>query len=64
MTVNADKGFNYVDYNLELTAKGRKTLLKEDTSSAINESSNGKYYLPKGFYTVQIDTIKTKLEIK
>jgi photosystem II stability/assembly factor-like uncharacterized protein len=64
MTVDADKGFNYIDYNLELTDKGRKRLLKEDTSIDINKKSNGKYYLPKGFYTVEIDNSKTTFEIK
>ncbi len=62
--VDADKGFNYVDYNLEITSKGRKALLKENTSIDINEGSNGKYYLPKGVYTIQIDDKNTKLEIK
>jgi hypothetical protein len=64
MKVNVDKGFNYVDYNLELTKKGRKALMKENTSIDIDEKSNGKYYLPKGIYTVQISDAKTKLEIK
>ncbi|MBO6879545.1 glycosyl hydrolase [Winogradskyella sp.] len=64
MTVDADKGFNYVDYNLELTEKGKKALMKENTSVDISKASNGKYYLPKGLYTVQIDNAKTKLEIK
>ena len=64
MSVNADKGFNYVDYNLELTPKGRKALMKESTSIDINEANNGKYYLPKGIYIVKIDNAKTKLEIK
>ncbi|WP_299115562.1 glycosyl hydrolase [uncultured Winogradskyella sp.] len=62
--MNADKGFNYVGYNLELTEKGKKALMKEDTSIDIKEASNGKYYLPKGVYTIQIDNSKTKLEIK
>uniref|UniRef100_UPI00260917A0 VPS10 domain-containing protein n=1 Tax=Winogradskyella sp. TaxID=1883156 RepID=UPI00260917A0 len=30
MTINADKGFNYVDYNLELSEKERKALMKEN----------------------------------
>ncbi|MEO1031780.1 MAG: YCF48-related protein [Bacteroidota bacterium] len=64
MKVNADKGFNYIDYNLELTEKGRKALMKENTSIDINKASNEKYYLPKGVYTVEIDGSKTKLEIK
>ena len=64
MSVNVDKGFNYVDYNLELTKKGRKALMKENTSLDINEANNGKYYLPKGVYTIQVGNSKSKLEIK
>ncbi|WP_431157229.1 WD40/YVTN/BNR-like repeat-containing protein [Winogradskyella poriferorum] len=64
MSINADKGFNYLDYNLELTEKGRKALMKENTSIDVNKASNGKYYLPKGTYTVMINNSKTKLEIK
>ncbi|WP_411894103.1 VPS10 domain-containing protein [Winogradskyella sp. A2] len=64
ISFEADKGFNYLDYNLEITEKGRKALMKENTSIDINESSNGKYYLPKGIYTVKIGDANTKLEIK
>ena len=64
MNVKVDKGFNYVDYNLELSAKGRKALMKENTSIDINKASNGKYYLPQGTYTLQIDNAKTELKIK
>ena len=62
--VNVDKGFNYVDYNLELTKKGRKSLMKEDTSIDINEASNGKYYLPKGNFKVKIGDSESQFEIK
>jgi hypothetical protein len=64
MSVNVDKGFNYVNYNLELTNKGKKALMKEDSKLDFKETGNKKYYLPKGVYTVQIDNAKTKLEIK
>lgn len=62
--VDADKGFNYVDYDLTLTDNGRKALLKEDGSLKIDPSKNGKFYLPKGTYTIQIGDQKTKLDIK
>ncbi|WP_188373041.1 WD40/YVTN/BNR-like repeat-containing protein [Winogradskyella haliclonae] len=64
ISVKADKGFNYTDYNLELTKKGRKALMKEDTSIDVNEASNRKYYLPKGEYKIEIDGVKTNLKIK
>ncbi|MCA0131142.1 WD40/YVTN/BNR-like repeat-containing protein [Winogradskyella alexanderae] len=64
MSIDVDKGFNYLDYNLEISEKGRKALMKENTSIDVNKASNGKYYLPKGVYVIQIDKTSTKLEIK
>ncbi|WP_204344640.1 WD40/YVTN/BNR-like repeat-containing protein [Psychroserpens algicola] len=64
MNVESDKGFNYASYDLTLTEKGRKALLKENTSIEINASENGKYYIPKGTYTVQIGDETTSFEVK
>ena len=62
--VQADKGFNYVDYDLSLTENGKEKLLKENTSISINQAKNGKYYLPKGKYFIQIEEEQTGFEIK
>lgn len=62
--VDADKGFNYVDYDLTLTEQGKKALLKEDKSIKVNKAKNGKQYLPKGKYTIQIGSEKVTLEVK
>jgi len=62
--VKADKGFNYIDYDVTLTKKGRKALLKESTDITIKEAKNKKYYLPKGVYTIQIEANKTTFEVK
>jgi len=59
--VNADKGFNYIDYDLTITDKGRKALLKENTSIDINKAKNNKYYLPKGRHKVSINSISKEL---
>lgn len=64
ITVKADKGFNYANYDVSLTEKARKALLKENTSVEINTSKNDKYYLPKGIYTIQIDDQKASFEVK
>lgn len=64
ISIDVVKGFNYVDYNLELTDKGKKALLKEDNKVNLKESANGKYYLPKGTYTIQIENAKTQFDIK
>ncbi len=62
--VDADKGFNYADYDLTLTESGKNALTNDKTDLEIKKASNGKYYFPKGKYTVQIDDQKTVLEIK
>jgi len=62
--VNADKGFNYVTYDVTLTEKGRKALLKANEDLTISKASNGKYYLPKGTYEVMLEDQKTALNIK
>ncbi|OUS01494.1 glycosyl hydrolase [Flavobacteriales bacterium 33_180_T64] len=62
--INADKGYNYTSYDLTLTQKGRKALLKENSSLDINKAKNGKYYIPKGMYAIQIGNEKTDFEIK
>ncbi|TVZ58416.1 sortilin (neurotensin receptor 3) [Flavobacteriaceae bacterium MAR_2010_105] len=61
---NADKGFNYIDFDLTMTEVGRKALLKANTSIEVNKADNGKYYLPKGKYIITIGNDKTTLEIK
>ncbi|WP_452225660.1 WD40/YVTN/BNR-like repeat-containing protein [Lacinutrix chionoecetis] len=62
--IDADKGFNYVEYDLTLTEKGRKKLLKENTSIDINKAKNDKYYLPKGNYLVYVDGVTKGFEIE
>lgn len=64
LNVEADKGFNSVSYDLTLTENGRKALMKEDKDLKIPKAKNGKYYLPKGDYTIQIGEQKIKFEIK
>ncbi|MGB0981393.1 MAG: glycosyl hydrolase [Winogradskyella sp.] len=63
IAVNSVKGFNYATYNLDITERGKKALLKANTEANINNTSNKKYYLPKGMYTLQIDDAKTELLI-
>ena len=65
-SISADmgKGFNTVDYNLQITEKGRKALLKENSKLSISKADNGKYYLPKGKYTVTIGDASQMLEVK
>ncbi len=64
ITITVDRGFNSVDYNLELTEKGKKALQKADKNLEINAAKNGKIYLPKGVYTIAIDAVKAEFEIE
>lgn len=62
--VKLNKGFNYVDYGLEITEKAKKKLLKENASLVINKAKNGKFYLPKGKYFVKINNTSKTFEVK
>ncbi|KAA1247305.1 glycosyl hydrolase [Aquimarina sp. RZ0] len=66
-STTSTKGFNYASYDLTLSEKGRKILLKEYPDEDIPEKKNGKYYLPVGKYKVIISNgkqiEKTILEI-
>lgn len=62
--VKLNKGFNYVDYGLEITEKATKKLLKENASLVINKAKNGKFYLPKGKYFVKINNTSKTFEVK
>ena len=64
INVDADKGFNVAKYDLTITESAIKALLNENSNLEIKKADNGKYYLPKGEYTIQIGTEKTKLELK
>ena len=52
------------NYDLTITEAGKNALAKEDSKLKISKSQNGKYYLPKGKYTVKIGNEQTELEIK
>ncbi|WP_026754541.1 exo-alpha-sialidase [Sediminibacter sp. Hel_I_10] len=65
LKIEADNGYNFTAYDLSLTDKGRKALLKENTSiEAIEKAKNGTYYLPKGIYTVAIGNETSSFEVK
>jgi len=61
--VKADKGFNTFKYDVSLSPKGFKSLMKENTSLDIKPAKNGKNYLPKGSYFIEINDVESKFEI-
>jgi hypothetical protein len=62
--VDADKGFNYVDYDMSLTENGRKALIKENSELQVSKAKNDKYYLPKGNYSTQIGNEKKSFKVE
>jgi len=62
--IEKDKGFNYAEYDLTLTEKGRKSLLKENEALKIERGDDENFYLPKGKYTIQIGEEEKSFEVK
>ena len=50
--LRAEKGVNIYDYDLSVSEKGKKSLVKKDIM--LKAADNGKYYLPKGEYSISI----------
>jgi photosystem II stability/assembly factor-like uncharacterized protein len=67
-TTDSSKGLNYGEYDVTFTDKGRKAYVKANKKAKINKAQNGKYYLPKGDYTLQIEangkTAKQSFSVK
>jgi hypothetical protein len=63
-SVMLNKGFNFIDYDLTINEKGRKSLMKENTAIDINKAKNGKYYLVKGQYKIKIEGVEKNFEVE
>jgi len=53
-TLPVEKGFQSYAYDLAFTVNGRNAYLKENKGETLDKKQTGKYYLPKGNYTVEI----------
>ncbi|MDA7557610.1 glycosyl hydrolase [Flavobacteriaceae bacterium] len=62
--VDVDAGYNYTSYDLTITTAGKRELLTERPKSGITEAQNGKIYLTKGTYTIDIGGETSTLKIK
>lgn len=62
--VDLEKGFNYEKYDLSFSENGLKNYLKKDKLASVKAKSNGKSYLPKGKYFVEIGDVSDEFEIK
>lgn len=63
-SVQADKGFNFFEYNLTYAEKGKAAYLKKHKSAEIKKAKNGVDYLLKGKYFVKIGEVKKAFEVK
>lgn len=65
--IEGDKGFNIVSYDVAFTKDGKKNFLKKNKMK-LTQAKNGKTYLPKGTYTIEISgnsgSEKINFEIK
>ncbi|NKI31123.1 glycosyl hydrolase [Croceivirga thetidis] len=65
--LDADKGINILSYDVAFSKEGKKNFLKRNKKQ-LKEANNGKTYLPKGTYTVEIsgsgnmDSIQFEIE--
>ena len=62
--VNAEKGYNFEKYDLSFSENGLKSFQKKYKDIKIDKRKNGKYYLPKGTYTIEIEGISKEFKIK
>lgn len=53
--VNADKGLNVLSYDVAFSEKGKNAYLKKHKTE-LDTASDGKTYLPKGNYTMELRT--------
>ena len=60
----ADKGVNTYDYDLSVSEKEKRSLAKKDMDLKV--ADNGKYYLPKGEYTISIQNgdLQNSIDLK
>lgn len=71
MSLAPQAGASVANYDLTITEKGKKALEKSNSELNIRKAKNGKYYLPKGMYTLVLDggggnseAATTTLEVK
>jgi len=58
-----EKGFNTINYDLTISEKGKEIIEKSTESLIISKKKNNNYYLPKGEYIVEVNTILAKKSV-
>lgn len=64
LIVTPDKGYNEVSFDISFNEKGKKAYEDANKNVKLEKAKNGKFYLPKGTYTVKIEDEKATFEIK
>ena len=64
ITVDADSGFNEAVFDVSFSEDGRKAYEAQNKEASIKAAKNGKYYLPKGKYTIKIGSTKGEFKVK
>ncbi|HSH20094.1 MAG TPA: hypothetical protein VLA03_06560, partial [Draconibacterium sp.] len=62
--VKADAGFNETSFNLTYSDTGKAAYLKKHKDAIITNAKNGKYYLIKGKYKLEVDKATQSFEVK
>ncbi|MBG7611897.1 glycosyl hydrolase [Polaribacter sp. BAL334] len=60
----ASYGYNEFTFDLSFSEEGRNDFEKNHKNAKLDKAKNGKFYLPKGTYTVKIGDEKATFEIK
>jgi len=58
-----EKGFNTINYDLSITKNGKEILENSNESMVITKKKNKKYYLPKGSYSIKLNTNTVKKNV-
>ncbi|MEN8125300.1 MAG: glycosyl hydrolase [Bacteroidota bacterium] len=64
LKVDAEKGYNFEKYDLSFSDNGLKSFQKKHKDTIIDKRKNGKYYLPKGNYIIEIEGVSKEFKIK
>lgn len=59
-TSSLEKGFNTINYDITISEKGKEILENSTELIEIAKKKNGKYYLPKGEYIIEVNANSNK----
>ena len=63
-SVDADKGFNEVEFDVSFSKTGINEYLKIHKNATVSKAQNGVYYLPKGTYKIKIGASSREFKVR